>query len=500
MEETPRDAETTYIALTRRLEEQYIENLAFIEARGGIGENGWGVRDAFLDAADAVARLSPDQLAARVAVARARAAAPAPAAAAPPAFGVPPVSGRFRGLGTAWGPRAPAPVGGQRPFAPRPVAPRAAPAPFVPQISCSQPGVTVSVSLWLPDVAHVDVVVQSLIRGDEAMVALRLTSGAVRRFGLRLSGAPARAYGRASSGPSTLVTLTFVKQRREIAWPEPLAVVIPDDGTMPRTANELIAAAMAEGAAISRAEAMAPAPAPAAPAHPGRGKDIAALRRSISAADDVEVLPPPAPAPAPPRTPGAPAPAPTLVVTPAAPAPAPDDDGVEMVVMTPEMLKKRRFDEAIANGEVIEIPSDDDEAPQVAPDAATQARLDAAAEQRRQIEERKRQRVAAAESAFTEARAAQYIRDHRFFPVSTLTAKCRAAGLKVSGKKNELVARLALWHGLRIFDGPRTRRHRDRVAEIAENLDRFLSAHPATGDEGRGYYPMPGPYGMMADY
>ena len=55
--------------------------------------------------------------------------------------------------------------------------------------------------------------------------------------------------------------------------------------------------------------------------------------------------------------------------------------------------------EAIANGEVIEIPSDDDEAPQVAPDAATQARLDAAAEQRRQIEERKRQRVAAAESA-----------------------------------------------------------------------------------------------------
>ena len=55
-ETTPRDdAETTYIALTARLEEQYIENLAFIEARGGIGENGWGVRDAFLDAADAVA-------------------------------------------------------------------------------------------------------------------------------------------------------------------------------------------------------------------------------------------------------------------------------------------------------------------------------------------------------------------------------------------------------------------------------------------------------------
>ena len=52
--------------------------------------------------------------------------------------------------------------------------------------------------------------------------------------------------------------------------------------------------------------------------------------------------------------------------------------------------------------------------------------------------------------------------------MSTLTAKCRAAGLKVSGKKNELVARLALWHGLRIFDGPRTRRHRDRVAAVAE--------------------------------
>ena len=86
-EETPRDAdaETTYIALTKRLEEQYIENLAFVEARGGIGGNGGGVRDAFLDAADAVARLSPDERAARVAVARARAAAPAVAPAAPAA-------------------------------------------------------------------------------------------------------------------------------------------------------------------------------------------------------------------------------------------------------------------------------------------------------------------------------------------------------------------------------------------------------------------------------
>ena len=352
-EETPRDAdaETTYIALTKRLEEQYIENLAFIEARGGIGENGWGVRDAFLDAADAVARLSPDQLAARVAVARARAAAPAPApAAAPPAFDVPPVSGRFRGLGTAWGPRAPAPVGGQRPFAPRPVAPRAAPAPFVPQISCSQPGVTVSVSLWLPDVAHVDVVVQSLIRGDEAMVALRLTSGAVRRFGLRLSGAPARAYGQANPGPSTLVTITFVKQRREIAWPEPLAVVIPHDGAShPRTADEMLAEAMAP----------APAPAPAAPAPPGRGKDIAALRRSISAADDVEVLPPPAPAPAPPRTPGAPAPAPTLVVTPAAPAPAPADEKVSIMVVAQTSVTRERFRDLAGGGASWFAPVDD---------------------------------------------------------------------------------------------------------------------------------------------
>ena len=38
-----------------------------------------------------------------------------------------------------------------------------------------------------------------------------------------------------------------------------------------------------------------------------------------------------------------------------------------------------------------------------------------------------------------------------------------------------------------------------RVAQLADNLDRFLAAHPAPGDEGRGYYPMPGPYGM-ADY
>ena len=483
MAETPRgDAETTYIALTARLEAQYIENLAFVEARGGIGENGATVRDAFLDAADAVARLSPDERAARVAVARARAAAPAVAPApAPAAFGVPAVPGRFGGLGTAFAPRPPAPVGGQRPFAPR------AP-PFVPQISCEQPGVTVSVSLWLPDVASVDINVLGDAR-RMATVALHMKDAAVRRFGLKLGGAVGRSYG-LSSRDSSLVMLTFVKLYRDDVWPEPLAVVIPDDGTTPRTAPHLtLAAAMAEGAAM----AMAPAPAPAAPPPPGRGKDIAALRRSISAADDVE-----APPPAPPRTPGAPAPAPTLV-TPAAPAPADDDDGVEMTVMTPEQLKKRRFDQAIANGEVIEIPSDDDEAPQVAPDAATQARLDAAAEQRRQIEERKRQRVAASESAFTEARAAQYIRDHRFFPVSTLTAKCRAAGLKVSGKKNELVARLALWHGLRIFDGPRTRRHRDRVAQLAENLDRFLAAHPAPGDEGRGYYPMPGPYGM-ADY
>ncbi len=47
----------------------------------------------------------------------------------------------------------------------------------------------------------------------------------------------------------------------------------------------------------------------------------------------------------------------------------------------------------------------------------------------------------------------------------------------MSGKKNELLARLALWYGLRIFDGPRSRRHRDRVADLANNLDRFVAAH-----------------------
>ena len=260
--ETPRDAdaETTYIALTKRLEAQYIENLAFVEARGGIGENGATVRDAFLDAADAVARLSPDERAARVAVARARAAAPAVAPApAPAAFGVPAVPGRFGGLGTAFAPRAPAPVGGQRPFAPR------AP-PFVPQIRCEQPGVTVSVSLWLPDVASVDINVLGDAR-RMATVALHMKDAAVRRFGLKLGGAVGRSYG-LSSRDSSLVMLTFVKLYRDDVWPEPLAVVIPDDGTTPRTANELIAAAMAEGAAISRAEAMAPAPAPAPAAPP----------------------------------------------------------------------------------------------------------------------------------------------------------------------------------------------------------------------------------------
>ena len=40
----------------------------------------------------------------------------------------------------------------------------------------------------------------------------------------------------------------------------------------------------------------------------------------------------------------------------------------------------------------------------------------------------------------------------------------------------------------------------DRVARLADDLDRFLAAHPAPGDEGRGYYPMPGPYGTISDY
>lgn len=460
MSEAPRDAEAVYLGLTARLEEQYIANLAFLADRGADGST---VRDAFLDAADAVAGLSPDERAAKVAVARARAAAsmpaltplPGPRGPSPAApfgglvphapAGVPRVPGRFGGLGDPAprtpAPRGPAPVGGQRPFAPRAgcaFAPPVTP-PFLPEVHCTQLSVTVSVSLWLSDVASV-AIAMSPSGLPVAKVTLTMYHGAPRSFGLQLGGAVARAHG-APRPASSLVMLTFAKPSREVVWPEfePLAVPFA-----------LSAAAQAYG--------WDAAPAPAA---------------LVMAA------------PAPPLTPGAPAPAPTLV-TPAATAPAPpltpgalapalapDDDGVEMTVMTPEQLKKRRFDEALANGDVIEIPSDDDEAPQVAPDAATQARLDAAATQRRQIDERKRQRT----TSNGHAVAAHYIRSHRGNLVTALKAHCRSYGLKVSGRKNELVARLALCVGLQVFDRPGTRREGGRVAALANDLDGFVRAH-----------------------
>ena len=341
----------------------------------------------------------------------------------------------------------------------------------MPQISCSQPGVTVSVSLGSPTsrTSTSSFKASSGGRGHGRPPFDERRGAALRPPAQRR---PARAYGQANPGPSTLVTITFVKQRREIAWPEPLAVVIPHDGAShPRTADEMLAEAMAP----------APAPAPAAPAasRPRQGHrrapavDLGRRRRRGPAAAGAGAGPP--------RTPGAPAPAPTLV-TPAAPAPAPadDDDGVEMVVMTPEMLKKRRFDEAIANGEVIEIPSDDDEAPQV---ARTPRRKRGSTRPRSSgARSKKGSARGAAESAFTEARAAQYIRDHRFFPVSTLTAKCRAAGLKVSGK------RTSSSRGSRCGTVADLRRPADaappRPRRAARGRPGPDSAHPAPGDEG----------------
>ena len=207
MAEAPRDAEAVYLGLTARLEQQYIANLAFLADRGADGST---VRDAFLDAADAVAGLSPDERAAKVAVARAGGAAsmPGPRGPSPAApfgglvphapAGVPPVPGRFGGLGgpapRTPAPRGPAPVGGQRPFAPRAggaFAPPVAP-PFLPEVHCTQLSVTVSVSLWLSDVASV-AIVMSPSGLPVAKVTLTMYHGAPRSFGLRLGGAVARA-------------------------------------------------------------------------------------------------------------------------------------------------------------------------------------------------------------------------------------------------------------------------------------------------------------------
>ena len=125
----------------------------------------------------------------------------------------------------------------------------------------------------------------------------------------------------------------------------------------------------------------------------------------------------------------------------------------------------------VANNEVIEIRSDDDEP--VEPDAETRARLDAAATQKAEIEERSKRRRTDGDR---DAAAAVAARDWRRLTCPVLTAHCRARGLATSGRKDLLVARLVRDAHFGIKEGPRgsTVAIRRETLQFANNLPTFI--------------------------
>ena len=161
-------------------------------------------------------------------------------------------------------------------------------------------------------------------------------------------------------------------------------------------------------------------------------------------------------------------------------ADASDSDGEEIVgtTLTAAELAKKRWSDALAAGDVIEIGSDDDDTP-LAPDAATQARLDAAAAQKAaKVEATARKRAQPGDDAATAARIASYVRKARMYQSDALKEHCQAMGLKVGGTKQERIARLCAASIYGVIEKPRASDHtRQQVARLGDRMNAIYDAH-----------------------
>ncbi|KAK7253761.1 chaperonin 10 Kd subunit [Aureococcus anophagefferens] len=162
-----------------------------------------------------------------------------------------------------------------------------------------------------------------------------------------------------------------------------------------------------------------------------------------------------------------------------APAPADDSDceELEATTYTPAELSRRRYEAAVANGEVIEIASDDEA--ELGVDDATRAAEEAAAAQR-DAEQQRVKRRKTADDADRDRRVAQFVVNARALNLGQLAAHCKSAGLKVGGTKQERIARLVYAIEYKVYERPRSDFFtRQIVAAFATKLDAIVSQNAA---------------------
>ncbi|EGB08724.1 hypothetical protein AURANDRAFT_63970 [Aureococcus anophagefferens] len=209
----------------------------------------------------------------------------------------------------------------------------------------------------------------------------------------------------------------------------------------------------------------APAPAPAASPLPAAPAPPAWLRRDeASRADDAELRR---------------ALADALLAGDGAGAGADDSDceELEATTYTPAELSRRRYEAAVANGEVIEIASDDEA--ELGVDDATRAAEEAAAAQR-DAEQQRVKRRKTADDADRDRRVAQFVVNARALNLGQLAAHCKSAGLKVGGTKQERIARLVYAIEYKVYERPRSDFFtRQIVAAFATKLDAIVSQNAA---------------------
>ena len=128
--------------------------------------------------------------------------------------------------------------------------------------------------------------------------------------------------------------------------------------------------------------------------------------------------------------------------------------------------------------QVIEIDSDDDAPVNVRPDAATQARLDAAEAQR----SARVKRQSAGDDDDRDRRVASFVRAARSLSAAQLRSRCEGLGLKVGGTKHERIARLAYFTVYQIRERPRSDAvTKAMVAQFAARMDAIVERFPGSG-------------------
>ncbi|KAH8049840.1 hypothetical protein JL720_15514 [Aureococcus anophagefferens] len=153
-----------------------------------------------------------------------------------------------------------------------------------------------------------------------------------------------------------------------------------------------------------------------------------------------------------------------------------DCEELEATTYTPAELSRRRYEAAVANGEVIEIASGDE----AGSASATRHAAEEAAAAQRDAEQQRVKRRKTADDADRDRRVAQFVVNARALNLGQLAAHCKSAGLKVGGTKQERIARLVYAIEYKVYERPRSDFFtRQIVAAFATKLDAIVSQNAA---------------------